>query len=129
MHSEHSNKILLVEDNAEIADCIDMVLSYNGYEVVKTHNGKEAIDYLRRHKDEKPGLILLDLMLPVMDGWEFLDQFKSEEEDFSKIPVVVTSAASEADKQTQVPVERYLKKPVKLDLLLQTVRGYCEPKQ
>ena len=67
--------ILLVEDDPDLSDVIHEVLNAEGYTVVRTANGREALDWLA--KDERPALVLLDFYMPRMNGWEFLEQFSA----------------------------------------------------
>ncbi len=83
------NPILIVDDNDDLLEAVGGVLEEDGFEVERAHNGKEALDILRRRR---PFLILLDLMMPVMNGWEFLHYFKTNRL-VSDIPVIVCSAA------------------------------------
>lgn len=91
-----------------------------GYEVSSVANGAEALRYLSQ--EGTPGLILLDLMMPVMDGWEFrLRQL--ERSELAAIPVVVLSGDGDIEnKPASVDAEDYLMKPVKLDRLFQTLQ-------
>ncbi|HYF50788.1 MAG TPA: response regulator [Planctomycetota bacterium] len=116
-------RVLIVEDDLDIRDVLTQVLEYEGYEVATAGNGREALDYLRSHP--KPGLILLDLMMPVMDGWQFrAEQQKTPE--LANIPVVILSADGNAyQKASTVRAAGFLKKPVELETLLETVGRNC----
>jgi CheY-like chemotaxis protein len=116
-------KILIVEDDWDIRDVLTQVLEYEGYEVDTAGNGREAIEYLETHP--RPGLILLDLMMPVMDGWQFRAE-QQQRSDWSTIPVVILSADGNAyQKAATIRAAGYLKKPVELETLLDTVSRHC----
>lgn len=79
-----THKILIVEDDFSLSDAFNMTLNLAGYDTHIAENGKKALEYL---KTEQPDMILLDVLMPVMDGREFLKKFKNEDD----IPVVVLS--------------------------------------
>lgn len=114
------NNILVVEDNKEIQDSLKVALEVEGYNVFTADNGKEALDSLR--KNPTPCLILLDLMMPVMNGWEFVEEV-SKDIMLSSIPIVVVSAYG--DKKGTPKTVGYIQKPVDLDALLNTVSKHC----
>ncbi|MBX2988337.1 MAG: response regulator [Bdellovibrionaceae bacterium] len=92
-------------------------LEGEGFQVLTAKNGQEALDIL--HAGVIPNVIFLDLMMPVMNGWEFL-QHHSAHPHFSRIPVVVCSALHDQD----LPERAFLRKPVDLDDLVQTAQKY-----
>jgi CheY-like chemotaxis protein len=92
-----------------------------GFAVETAANGRQALD--RLDAGARACVILLDLMMPVMDGWEFRRQQVSHAA-FSKIPVIVFSAAGR-ERMRQVDANDYLAKPVDLDELLQRVSRFC----
>jgi CheY-like chemotaxis protein len=113
--------ILIVEDEKDIRETLQEVLEIEGYQVFEAANGREALNRLA--ECPRPGLILLDLMMPVMNGWEFLSAIK-EQQSLSSIPVVVVTAAGEAVRSSRVQlqgVKSIVKKPVDLDQLLQEI--------
>src|SRR5580692_3619591 len=89
-----SKLILVVEDDEVIRGTIMEILEEEGYSSMGAQNGKEALTMLAAAK-KLPGLILLDLMMPVMDGWSFRDEQKKNR-FFSEIPVVVVTADGSA---------------------------------
>lgn len=124
---------LIVDDNVDIREAMEEALRTAGYRVYGVKNGKEAIAALKMI----PGrpLVLLDMMMPVMDGWEFLSRFSTGEgnganEGGKPTPVVVVSAlganAALADKTGALPAVGYIKKPFDLDSLLSLVGQYCD---
>jgi CheY-like chemotaxis protein len=114
-------RILIIEDDPNIRDVMIMALQFEGYETSSASNGKEGLEALE--VGLRPNLILLDLMMPVMSGWEFIDNFKHLEK-FNNIPVVVVSAFSE--KAKSVECTSFVPKPVDLDTLLEYVRRHIE---
>src|SRR5947209_15643436 len=114
-----ANNILLVEDDRVTRQAMTMLLESAGYQVVSAANGREALDYL--HHTKPPKLILLDLAMPVMDGWQFRCRQKADP-SLAKIPVVMVSGAS---KRTIGDATTFLQKPIEFDSLLDTVRRYC----
>jgi two-component system response regulator VicR len=81
-------KILVVDDEKDLLDLMDIILGAEGYLVITAVNGAEA---LKKVEEESPDLILLDIMMPVMDGWEVLKTLKNSEQT-SHIPVVMVTA-------------------------------------
>jgi CheY-like chemotaxis protein len=117
-------KILIVEDDPEIRDALTEILEFEGYQVAIAKNGKEGIDYLRTFPS--PSLILLDFMMPIMNGQQFLEA-KKEDPGISQIPVVILSADNAVEQKAKISERgQFLKKPVELDHLLDIVNSYCQ---
>ena len=117
--------ILIIEDDEDINENLQQILEDEGYQTVGVGHGKEALDYLL-HPPKKPNLILLDLMMPVMDGRKFLDQFHSQtNEKKLNIPIVLLTAAGDKLENVTDQVQALLKKPIELEELLETVDHYC----
>ena len=112
--------ILLVEDDADIRSTLKEVLELEGYQVVPAANGSEALSQLQEMVP--PCLILLDLMMPIMNGWEFLEA-QREDAKLAAIPVVVVSAAG--DKAKSAKAHGFVKKPIEVDTLLRMIRTLC----
>ncbi len=113
--------MLIVEDDPDIRDTFKALLEDRGYEVATAANGREALDELSGMR--RPCVILLDLMMPVMSGPEFLEVVKNDPKRRS-IPVLIVSAYAElADSSTLA--DGFLKKPVALDTLLTSVARFC----
>ncbi len=110
-------KILVVDDEDDILNFLELVLSEKGYEVVTASGGQEA---LTRAQLERPDLVLLDIMMPQMDGWEVLKLLRVDEET-AEIPVAMLSARTEARDRVQGLQEGaidYICKPFSLSELL-----------
>jgi CheY-like chemotaxis protein len=116
--------ILIVEDEPEIRVLISELLRDEGYTVAQTANGREALMYLQR-ANPLPSLIILDLMMPILNGWEFL-RVQQRNPVFAPIPVVVISAfRALAEAMIPFGVQGALDKPIDLERLLATVQRYC----
>jgi CheY-like chemotaxis protein len=114
-------KILIVEDDAGIRDALKLMLEYSGYHVETAENGKAGIE--RLSEIETPCLILLDLMMPVMNGWEFADTMRKNV-SHANIPIVVATAFSDKAQSFQNP-SGIIKKPIDMDTLLRFVETHC----
>jgi CheY-like chemotaxis protein len=113
----NKKKILIVEDDVNIREVLKLALDFEGYDVVTAQNGKEGLEALE--KNPSAGLILLDLMMPVMNGWEFVDELKSRNQ-FQHFPIIVVSAYSERAKT--IDCTDFVLKPLELDNLLDSVK-------
>ena len=113
--------ILVVEDDADIRAALREVLEAEGHAVITAGDGREALT--RLGEIERPCLILLDLMMPVMSGPEFLAVMR-ERDVLAPIPVVIVSAFSE-QAASLTGAQAFVRKPVDLELLLGLVDRYC----
>ena len=114
MHS-----ILIVEDDIGLRDALSEVLELAGYPTRCAQNGREALDLLRT--PPWPTIILLDLNLPVMNGWQFLVQ-KRNDPALVRVPVVVMSGTSTERPQGAAG---FLRKPISAPALLRVINSYC----
>ena len=118
-------KILIVDDDIDFVESTRTILESKPYEVIVAQEGEEA---LRKAKDEKPDLILLDVIMPVKDGFSAAEQLKKDAE-LSKIPLVMLTGFSSRRQESSIPVSRgftleaeeYLEKPVTPENLLATI--------
>jgi len=117
--------ILLVEDDTAMRTGLAYLLHSEGYAVVSTCNGREALEVLAA-ADEPPCLILLDLMMPVMDGWKFLAERRRAAGSISRPPVVLLSGLDFISGATGV--SDFLRKPVDAAALLECVKRFVDPK-
>jgi CheY-like chemotaxis protein len=116
-------RILIVEDDASVREALAAFLEGEGYSVVEAGDGAEALACLRGN--EPVGLILLDLMMPVMNGWEFRDA-QTSDPSLASIPVVIITADNSAVRQAaQAGVAGCLLKPLEFPELLSYVGRYC----
>ncbi len=114
--------VLVVDDDTSILDTVSAILAGEGYDVVSAASGQEALDAMSR---EQPVVILLDMRMPVMDGWAVARALRAQG---STVPIVVMTAAESAQRWAdEVGAEGYLAKPFGLDDLLSTVERYRGP--
>ncbi len=115
-----SNVVLIVDDDDEIREVLELALQTAQHATAVACDGQQALSWLRLHPS--PCLILLDLMMPIMNGWELLEQLRGDER-LGGVPVVVTTAFDrDLGRAAHVPI---LRKPIELDALLDVVRRYC----
>ena len=110
--------VLLVDDDDALREVTAETIENAGYRVVQAADGREALDKMR---DLSPCIVLLDLMMPVMDGWAVVSAM-DDDPDLAQVPVCVVSAQDRLAPPRNVCV---LKKPVKVDSLLTTVVQHC----
>jgi DNA-binding response OmpR family regulator len=119
--------ILVVEDEEDLASLVEVNLRLSGYDVSTAGDGGAALEAVSQ---DPPDLILLDVMMPVLDGWQVLRRLK-EDEEFATIPVVMLTALSEERDIIRGHLQgavRYLTKPFEMKVLLRTVEeGLREP--
>jgi CheY-like chemotaxis protein len=121
--SLHGNGILIVEDDDDQRESLIDLLQAEGYPAAGAPNGQAALNELRQ--GPPPCLILLDLMMPVMNGWEFREA-QRRDPALAAIPVaVVTGVRGSRDQVAALDAVSYFQKPVDPDALLATVSEYC----
>lgn len=123
LRQSDGKRVLIVEDEGATREMLALLLESEGYSVASAANGEEALACLRQC--ERPDVILLDLMMPVMDGWQFR-RIQRREPALAEIPVIVVSAAGDVG-QTAVALSAasFLQKPVEPSHLLATIRRLC----
>lgn len=122
---ERERPVLLVEDDPDIRRVLSLLIQEEGYPVATVANGEEALRYLRSMPP--PRLILLDLMMPGMNGWRFVEE-QRQHPDLARIPLVILSGVAEgARKATDLDANDYLVKPVRLSTLRQVLSLHCQP--
>jgi len=117
--------ILFIEDDESVREVIGGLLEAAGYEVATARNGREALEYLQG--PVVPRLILLDLLMPVMNGWQFLAE-QQRDPRLADLPVVVLTGADHSSEEHPDLLELppvILTKPVFPDVLFNVVRRYC----
>ena len=115
--------VFIVDDDFGIRDAFREILEDEGYRVASAANGRAALEELRRCGP--PCVILLDLMMPVMDGWQFRVE-QQRDPQLAEIPVVVVSADSQVKQKARaLKAAGYLQKPIEMDTLLATIGHYC----
>lgn len=115
--------VLVVEDNVDARAAFEALLQQKGFGVVTACDGEEALQVLR--SGLKPRLILLDLMMPRKDGWQFRRE-QVADPALAHFPVVVLSGAGQLARRTQqLGIDEYLEKPIDVERLLEVVARYC----
>jgi CheY-like chemotaxis protein len=115
-----NGSVLVVDDDDSIREFVSVALTDEGYDVLTAADGAEALETVRRRM---PGVILLDMRMPVMDGWEFSRAYRASPEPHAPI-VVVTAARDVEDRARQIEADGYLAKPFDLDDLLAIVKRF-----
>ena len=119
-------KILIVDDSVDTVDLLNKRLSFEGYRTLSAYNGQEALKQAAEHN---PDLIVLDVMMPDMDGYEVCERLKASK-NTRYIPILMLTAVKDktgldfkatAGDDAWLPVEEFLDKPVKPDVLLEKV--------
>lgn len=119
-----NNQILLIDDEPDLRQCLAEFLQDEGFTVTQAENGKRALEILTA--GAMPQLILLDYMMPVMDGKTFCAEFQKVEKWLGKIPVVLLTAARvEQEIMSSMKVNEQLSKPLDIALFLDAVKKYC----
>jgi len=121
--NDKKTRILCIEDEPEMIDLIRLILNRHGFDVQGAGGGIEG---LAKAQKEPPELILLDLMMPDMDGWEVYQQLKASEKTRHIPVIIVTAKAQEVDKVLGLhiaKVDDYIAKPFSPQALLESVQG------
>jgi DNA-binding response OmpR family regulator len=122
-------KILVVDDDPDVLEAIGIALEANGYEVITAHDGAEGLDKL---KDERPDLMILDLLMPKMDGFEVCKELKDPRRaKYAHIPIIILSSVREEASRRryeletglQLDVDDYVEKPIEHTILLERVKN------
>jgi DNA-binding response OmpR family regulator len=128
MNNATVKHIVCIEDEPEMIDLIQLILNRRGFEVVGAPGGKEGLQMVR---DTHPDLVLLDLMMPDMDGWEVYQQMKADESTRSIPVIIVTAKAQNIDKVLGLhiaKVDDYIAKPFGPQELVDSVERILNPK-
>ena len=118
-----AKSIVVADDDPDILSIVSMSLETQGYEVHKATNGREAVDLAREHH---PDLIIIDMMMPVMSGYEAVAELKAEDST-KTIPIVGLSAkamATDMERATDVGIDGYITKPFRIAQVLSVIEGY-----
>jgi CheY-like chemotaxis protein len=118
-----SHEILIVEDDSALREALAQVLSDEGYDLFSARDGLEAVNCLK--KGNRPDVILLDLSMPVVNGWEFR-MFQKRDPELARIPVVlITAGGYSREEVAWLEPSALIPKPVDLDVLLAVIRRLC----
>lgn len=125
MKTENAQQsVIVVEDDPDIREAICEMLEFEGYPVVAFENGKEALE--RLHEFKNPGLIILDLMMPVMNGVQFL-RARQNDQALADIPCFVVSAVGKQKEIIREGAQGFLRKPVDARDILAVVKAHIHP--
>jgi two-component system alkaline phosphatase synthesis response regulator PhoP len=125
-------KVLLVDDDPDIRDAVTVILEAQGYEVVTAKNGLECFDKL---SVEKPDLLILDLLMPKMDGFDVYKELKSSKwAEFHSMPIIILTSVREEASLRRYKLETgqalstddYIEKPIVPDILIRSVNKQLE---
>jgi DNA-binding response OmpR family regulator len=118
-----ADRVLIIDDDKWIAMSTAMVLEAEGFEVDSALSGREGIE---KALAQPPGVVLLDIMMPGMDGWETLERLKAEPAS-AAVPVIVFTAREQRDgraKSRELGAVEYFRKPFRPEALVQTIRRH-----
>ncbi len=113
---------MIVEDDRDTREMLGRFLELEGFAVQTAENGKLALQALR---GEPPCVILLDLMMPVMNGWQFREA-QRRDPALAQIPVVIVTAAGPREEIPEITADGWISKPVDLDQLLEMIGPLCQ---
>ena len=113
--------VAIIEDDAEFRDMLRELLEEEQYRVVAVSNGAEALETLRG--ETLPNVILLDVSMPVMDGFDFL-RFRNDDPQLAAVPVVLVTNAKPHERPT-IGVNDVVRKPIDIDEILFAIKRYC----
>ena len=117
----HAREVLVVDDDVDCLEALRLLLEDEGYQVRVARHGQEALDYF--HHGGRPAVVILDLLMPVMDGLEFLRR-RREDPVLSSTPVIVLTAT---DARLGSRDEVVLRKPVDFPVLVSKIEHACSP--
>jgi DNA-binding response OmpR family regulator len=112
-------KILIVDDEVHLARILQFTLEHVGYEVMTAYDGVEAIEIAR---SQRPDLVILDLMLPVMDGYKVCNILKNDD-DFKELPIIILSARDLKRECIEEPLQAdlFMEKPFNTGILIEKI--------
>jgi len=121
MQPKNPTRIVYIEDDVEMIDLVSLILSRRGFEVKGAHGGRHGLDMVAK---ENPDLVLLDLMMPDLDGWDVYQQIKADENTRHIPVIVITAKAQPIDRVLGlhiVKVDDYISKPFHPQELLDSI--------
>ena len=129
MVEEQARRLVYIEDEEEMIDLVRLILVRRGFSVIGANGGREGLELVRK---ETPDLVLLDLMMPDMDGWDVYQQLKADETTRDIPVIVITAKAQNIDKVlglTIAKVEDYISKPFSPQELMDSVEKVLAQQQ
>jgi DNA-binding response OmpR family regulator len=121
MDNDQIRSIVYIEDDPEMIDLVSLIVNKHGFQIKGAHGGRSGLDLVKK---EKPTLVLLDLMMPDMDGWDVYQQLKSEEETRNIPVIIITAKAQSIDRVLGLhiaKVDDYISKPFRPQELLDSI--------
>ena len=118
--TDQKHTVLVVEDEEDLRELMRLSLELRGYRVITAREGQDALDKI--DGIEQLCLVLLDLLMPGMNGWDFFENFRKRPE-LAGVPVIVHSSASSG---APAGVTRVLQKPIQFERLISVVSEYCQ---
>ena len=120
----NDREVLVVEDDTDLRESLCQALRDNGFSVLSASNGQQALDLLQ--EGSRPSVILLDLMMPVLNGWELRDALRDDPR-FADIPQLVISAYMDEAEQhvLALPADDCIRKPFHIRVLLEAIERHC----
>lgn len=121
MENTTSRRIVYIEDDLEMIDLVTMILNRRGYQIQGAHGGRQGLDMVQH---ELPDLILLDLMMPDLDGWELYQQLKANEKTRDIPVIIITAKAQPIDRVLGLhiaKVDDYISKPFRPQELVDSI--------
>lgn len=126
---KQAKQLVYIEDEEEMIDLVRLILGHRGYTVLGAHGGQEGVTMIRK---ELPDMILLDLMMPDMDGWDVYHEIKSDELTRHIPVIVITAKAQDIDKILGLQVAKvqdYIAKPFKPQELVDRIEQFFATQQ
>ena len=117
--------ILVADDDPDILSIVSMSLETQGYTVYKASNGREAVDLARQHH---PDLVLMDMMMPVVSGYEAVTELKADDttRDITIVGLSAKAMATDMERATDVGIDGYITKPFRIAQVLSVVESYLQ---
>ena len=117
--------ILVADDDPDILSIVSMSLETQGYTVYKAANGREAVDLVRQHH---PDLVLMDMMMPVVSGYEAVTELKADAStrDITIVGLSAKAMATDMERATDVGIDGYITKPFRIAQVLSVVENYLQ---
>jgi two-component system chemotaxis response regulator CheY len=118
----NSRTVLVVDDDPGVLEVLELALTAEGYDVILAHDGREALEHV---VSSRPHLMVVDLMMPIMDGWQFVRECRKRD-ICDKTPVIILSAARNLDQAArELGAQAVVSKPFNLDDLLDLVASHA----